>query len=95
MTQGNNGDVPQDVVDFLKLMEGEIKDTPFIQKIDNVTKDIKEDEIWRELRMQSLVREQDELERFEESMKAAIEKGLEQGIEQGLAQGIEKERERF
>jgi len=91
-TQGNNGDAPQDVVDFLKLIEGKRKDTPFIQKIENAAQEIKKNEIWRERRMQSLVREQDERERFEKSMKEAVEQGLAQGLQKGIEQGIEQER---
>jgi len=76
-TQGNNDDACSDVVDFLNLIEGVASDTPLIKQIEMATEEIKDDEIWREKRMQSDVREQDAIERLEET----LERGLQQGIE--------------
>ena len=57
-TQGKNVNACDDVVDFLKFIEGIASDNPFIKKIEAAAEEIKADEIWRGKRMQSLVREQ-------------------------------------
>ena len=70
-TNGNNGDTCGDVVDFLNLIEGIASDNPLVKQIKTAAEEIKDDEIWREKRMQSLVRDQDTFDR-----------GYNQGIEQ-------------
>jgi len=76
-TQGKKGSTSDDIVDFLQLIEGVVNDTPFMKQIETAADEIKYDEIWRERRMQSDVREQDAIEKLEE----ALERGLRQGIE--------------
>ena len=70
-TQGKNGDACNDVVDFLRLIEGVGSDNPLIKQIEHAAEEIKDDEIWREKRMQSIVRDQDTFDR-----------GFDRGIEQ-------------
>jgi len=90
-TQGNNGDTCDDVVDFLKSIEGIASNNPFIKKIEKAAEEIKADQRWRAKRMQSLVRDQDNIDRgYELGHEKGVEVGIEQGIEQGLEQGIEQ-----
>jgi len=77
-TQGNDGDVCSDVVDFLKSIEGIVTDNPFIKKIEAAAEEIRADERWRAKRMQSLVRDQDNFDR---------------GYEQGMMQSLVREQD--
>jgi len=78
-TQGTNGDVCAEVVDFLHAINGEIAKTEFVKEFERATEEIKEDEIWRAEYMQSLLREQ---EKFECAWNDGMQQGIQQGVEQ-------------
>ena len=73
-TQGTKGNICEDVKAFLKAIEGKKSDNSFVKELENIADEIKNDEIWRETYMQSLLREQDTFDR-------GVEHGIKLGIE--------------
>ena len=67
-TQGTKGDICKSVLAFLRLIEGESSDDPFVMQLEAAAEEIKADEKWREAYMQSKTRDQD---RFD----AGVEQG--------------------
>jgi len=62
-TQGSTeGNVCEDIIAFLKAIEGESSDNPFVKQFEAAAKEIKKDEKWREAYMQSLLRDQDKFD---------------------------------
>jgi len=82
-TQGTHGDVSEDVRAFLKGIEGNAMENnnPFVQKFEKFAEEIKADESWRKVYMQTEVRMQDK-----------FDAGMEAGKKAGMKVGMEKER---
>jgi len=66
-TQGTKGDVCEDVLAFLKAIEGESSDNSFVKKFEAAADEIKADEKWRETYMQSIARYHDIFDSGEDS----------------------------
>ena len=58
-THGTKGEVSEDVKAFLRAIEGEDSDNDFVKQFQIEAEEIKTSETWKEIYMQSLLREQD------------------------------------
>jgi len=79
-TQGTKGDICKSVLAFLRLIEGESSDDPFVMQLEAAAEKIKADEKWRAVYMQSLLRDQDKFDAGREKEKVEIaEKMIKRG----------------
>ena len=81
---GTGDDVNEDVKSFLKMVSGEVGgDTEFAKQIQHQADEVKADETWRRGMMQTLLREQDLIDKAEA-------RGMAKGIEQEKRENDEK-----
>ena len=75
----------EEIREFLKYVNGEKSDSPFVKEIEDRVAQIKASEEWRLEYMTLLMREQ---EIWEEAEEKGIEKGIEKGREEEREEGI-------
>lgn len=71
-TKGKLDDVPDDVKKFLRYLDGELSDDPYVLQLEQKVQEIKNQEEWREYYMT-----------FGQLLEEEYQYGLEQGLEQG------------
>ena len=81
-TKGTHGDVSEDVLAFLRAIEGEVSSNEFVKEFQDMAEEIKTDEIWRSAYMQSLLREQDKWDEAQEEKAIEVAKKL---LKRGLS----------
>ena len=75
-TQGTHGDASENVLAFLRAIEGEISSNEFVKEFQEMAEEIKADEIWRSVYMQSLLKEQDKYDKAQEDKAIEIAKSM-------------------
>jgi len=75
-TQGTKGDVCENVLAFLNVIEGISSDNTLVKQLEAAAEEIKADEKWRLAYMQSLLRDQDKFDAGEEKAKIEIARNL-------------------
>lgn len=75
-TKGKLDDVPDDVKKFLRYLDGELSDDPYVLQLEQKVREIKNQEEWREYYMT-----------FGQLLEEEYQYGLERGLERGLEQG--------